>query len=372
MTELGVEGHPGQVRVVRRRPRGDARRHRAVQDVHARRRRRHEHLRPGPAVLLGHPGDHAERPDARAVQVRQGDATRTRRPSASSAGTSASRTTASSRRTSSKKIADAGYEFNGLYELVPVGGQDFSAGAAEDQGQRARHPARQHLRPGPGLVRRPGADRRPDARCGSASSSRPTASTPRRARTTRDGCTFAYDYFDAEEPGQPAGQAVRARSSTPSTARTPTSTPPTSTRTRFVMWEVMRRVLAERRRHQRRRRARRRPAGEPHRRQRLRRRREHGRHLHARPDDPLGDQARDGRVRVQGRRGHPAGVLRHRRRGLPHWPERSPWPVPPTARAEGTSHRDAWLLTCGDVPPTDRRRLLHGAAATVCSASASR
>ena len=40
-----------------------------------------------------------------------------------------------------KKIADGGYEFNGLYELVPVGTQDFSAGAPEDQGQRARHPA---------------------------------------------------------------------------------------------------------------------------------------------------------------------------------------------------------------------------------------
>ena len=42
----------------------------------------------------------------------------------------------------------------------------------------------------------------------------------------------------------------------------------------------------------------------------------HRRHVHARPDDALGDQARDGCVRVQGREGHAAGVLRHRRRGL--------------------------------------------------------
>ena len=59
------------------------------------------------------------------------------------------------------------------------------------------------------------------------------------------GWTFAYDYFDAGQPDQPAGQALRRPSSRRSTARTPTSTPPTSTRTRFVMWEVIRRVLAK-------------------------------------------------------------------------------------------------------------------------------
>ena len=92
--------HPGQVRVLRRRPRRDARRHGAVQDVHARRRRRHQHLRPGPAVLLGHPGDHAQRPDAGPVQVDEGDLPRRQDHRARSAGTSASRTTATSRPTS--------------------------------------------------------------------------------------------------------------------------------------------------------------------------------------------------------------------------------------------------------------------------------
>ena len=37
----------------------------------------------------------------------------------------------------------------------PVGNQDFSPVLPEDQGQRARHPARRRLRPGPRLVRQP-------------------------------------------------------------------------------------------------------------------------------------------------------------------------------------------------------------------------
>ena len=47
-----------------------------------------------------------------------------------------------------------------------------------------------------------------------------------------DGYTFAYDYFDPATAGQPARPRSSSRTSTPSTARTPTSTPPTSTRTR--------------------------------------------------------------------------------------------------------------------------------------------
>ena len=49
----------GQAGLLRRRPRRHVRRHEAVQDLHARRRRRHEHLRPGAPLLLGHPGHHA-------------------------------------------------------------------------------------------------------------------------------------------------------------------------------------------------------------------------------------------------------------------------------------------------------------------------
>ena len=52
--------------------------------------------------------------------------TPTPRPSASSAGTSATRTTATVKEDILKKIADGGYTHNGLYELVTVGNQDFS------------------------------------------------------------------------------------------------------------------------------------------------------------------------------------------------------------------------------------------------------
>ena len=72
----------------------------AVQDVHARRRRRHQHLRPGQAVLLGHPGDHAERPDARAVQVHEGDLPRRQDGRAGRLGHRRAEQRASSRTTS--------------------------------------------------------------------------------------------------------------------------------------------------------------------------------------------------------------------------------------------------------------------------------
>ena len=74
-----------------------------------------------------------------------------------------------------KKIAAGGYTHNGLYELRAGRQPGLLAGAAEDQGQRARHPARRHLRPGPRVVRQPGGHRRPEGRPRSASSSRPTA-----------------------------------------------------------------------------------------------------------------------------------------------------------------------------------------------------
>ncbi len=40
-----------------------------------------------------------------------------------------------------KKIAAAGYQFNGLYELFPVEHHRLLGDPDQDQGQRARHPA---------------------------------------------------------------------------------------------------------------------------------------------------------------------------------------------------------------------------------------
>ena len=118
------------------------------------------------------------------------------------------------------------------------------------------------------------------------------------------------------QPEEPAGQDLRRGVQGRSTASDPDFYAANFYENTFVMWEVIRRVLKARRRHQRRRRPRQGAAGQPDGRQRLRRRRHDGRHLHPRPDDPLGDQAGDGRLRVQGRQGDAEGVLRHRRRRL--------------------------------------------------------
>ena len=156
--------------------------------------------------------------------------TRTPRRSASSAGTSAPTTTRSTKKDILAKIEDGGYEFNGLYELVPVGGQDFSQVLpkvkanepdillvsiyGQDPGSFANQAATAGLK-----AVRIGFEFTPDG----LNASKGTYDS--------DGYTFAYDYFD------PATRRARwprssSRTSTPRTARTPTSTPPTSTRTR--------------------------------------------------------------------------------------------------------------------------------------------
>ena len=91
------------------------------------------------------------------------------------------------------------------------------------------------------------------------------------------GWTFAYDYFDAGNPISPLAKLFVREFEAASTASAPDFYAANFYENTLVLWEVIRRVLAKRRRHQRRRPARRRPAGEPHRRQRVRRRREHGR-----------------------------------------------------------------------------------------------
>ena len=50
-----------------------------------------------------------------------------------------------------------GYEFNGLYELVPIGGQDFSQVLPKIKANEPDLLLIVHLRPGPRVVRQPGA-----------------------------------------------------------------------------------------------------------------------------------------------------------------------------------------------------------------------
>ena len=181
----GQDGHhrarrgqgAGQAGLLRRRPRRHARRHRAVQDLHPRRRRRHQHLRPGQAATSGAPGpSRPTTPLPGLLQVHQGDVPGRQDGRPRSAGTSASRATRRSRPTSLEKIAAGGYQFNGLYELWPVG----TPGLLGDAHRRSRPTSPTSCSSAvygqdPGFVRQPGADRRPEGASSSASSSPPTA-----------------------------------------------------------------------------------------------------------------------------------------------------------------------------------------------------
>ena len=130
-----------------------------------------------------------------------------------------------------KKIEEGGLEFNGLYELVPVGGQDFSQVL----------PKIKDNEPDILLISIYGQD--PGSFANQASTAGLTAIrvsfefTPDGVNASKgtydsDGYTFAYDYFDPKQPAERLRQVLRQRRSAEPTARTPTSTPPTSTRTR--------------------------------------------------------------------------------------------------------------------------------------------
>ena len=207
------------------------------------------------------------------------------------------------------------YEFNDLYELVPVGGQDFSqvlpkvkanepdillvSNYGQDPGSFADQAAVAGLTP-----IRIGFEFTPDGADAS------------KGAYDRDGYTFAYDYFDAKNPISPLAKlfvsefvaAVRRGS-------------------RLLCGQLLRERVGDVGghasghrvgwRHPRWRRARQGSAREPDGRQRVRRRREHRWHVHPRRNDALGAEARHGRLRVQGRHRHAEGVLRHRWRGLP-------------------------------------------------------
>ena len=128
------------------------------------------------------------------------------------------------------------------------------------------------------------------------------------------GWTFAYDYFDAKNPISPLAKLFVAEFQR-EYGEDPDFYAANFYENMLVLWEVIRRVLAK--------------DGDINDGAALDAGLQENLtvvsvyggsddrgHLHARPDDPLGGQAPDGRVPVQGRDGHAAGLLRHRRRGL--------------------------------------------------------
>src|SRR5215217_4949388 len=100
------------------------------------------------------------------------------------------------------KIKDGGYEHNGLYELVPVGGQDFSQVLPKIKANE----------PDILLVSIYGQD--PGSFADQASTAgikavrfgfefTPDGVNASKGAYARDGYTFAYDYFDAKNPTSP-------------------------------------------------------------------------------------------------------------------------------------------------------------------------
>ena len=142
-----------------------------------------------------------------------------------------------------KKIADGGFEFNDLYELVPVGGQDFSQVLpkvkanepdillvsiyGQDPGSFANQASTAGL-----TATRIGFEFTPDG----VSASKNTYDT--------DGYTFAYDYFDAKNPVSPLAK-IFVQEFVAEYGEDPDFYAANFYENAFVMWEVMRRVLAD-------------------------------------------------------------------------------------------------------------------------------
>ena len=129
-----------------------------------------------------------------------------------------------------QKIADAGLEFNGLYELVPIGGQDFSQVLPKIKDNEPDLLLTGHYGQDPGSFSNQAATAGLKALRMGFEFTR-TASTRPRAHTTRRA-TSSPTTTSIRRARRACSPRSSSRTSTRSTARTRTSTPPTSTRTR--------------------------------------------------------------------------------------------------------------------------------------------
>ena len=241
--------------------------------------------------------------------------TRTRRPSASSAGTSASRTTRIVKEDILKKIADGGLRAStASTSWCPSAARTSrrccrrsrpTSPTSCSSATTARTPARSPTR-----RRRPAS-----RRSASASSSPPTALNASKGTYDSDGYTFAYDYFDPTNPKSPLAkkfvedfnaderrgprllrrQLLRERVRDVGGHAADLGEGPEAEITGEALDKALQENLTVVSVY----------GGDDS---------TLGTYT-LDPNDALGDQARDGRVRVQGRHGDAEGVLRHRRRG---------------------------------------------------------
>lgn len=143
-----------------------------------------------------------------------------------------------------KKIADGGYEFNNLYELVPVGGQDFSQVLPKvkanepdillvsNYGQDPGSFANQAVTAGLKAVRI-GFEFTPDG----ITASKDTYDT--------EGYTFAYDYFDPKNPVSPLAKMFVEDFKADNDGTEPDFYAANFYENAFVMWECIRRCLKD-------------------------------------------------------------------------------------------------------------------------------
>jgi branched-chain amino acid transport system substrate-binding protein len=141
-----------------------------------------------------------------------------------------------------KKITDGGFTHNGLYEYVPVGGQDFSqvlpkiksnepdillvSNYGQDPGSFANQASTAGLK-----AVRIGFEFTPDG----VNASKGTYD--------KDGYTFAYDYFDPDTPISPLSKIFVSEFQKEYGGDKPDFYAANFYENAFVMWEVIRRVL---------------------------------------------------------------------------------------------------------------------------------
>jgi branched-chain amino acid transport system substrate-binding protein len=141
-----------------------------------------------------------------------------------------------------KKIADGGYTHNGLYELVPVGGQDFSQVIPKIKANE----------PDILLVSIYGQD--PGSFANQASTAGIKAATfnfeftpdgvnASKGTFDKDGITFTYDYFDAGNPKSPLAKLFVQEFKKEYGGDSPDFYAANFYENMFVLWEVIRRAL---------------------------------------------------------------------------------------------------------------------------------
>ena len=142
-----------------------------------------------------------------------------------------------------KKLAAGGYEHNGLYELVPIGGQDFSQVMPKIKANEPDILLVSIYGQDPGSF----ADQASTAGIKAiqiGSEFTPDGLKASKGAYDRDGYTFAYDYFDSAKPVSPLAKYFVAEFEK-EFGELPDFYAANFYENAFVMWELMRRVLKD-------------------------------------------------------------------------------------------------------------------------------